>query len=86
MSPAQSPLTRLPGNIRIQEELQRRLSDKEEFALLYADLDYFKAYNDHYGFVRGDEVLQASAELIRDVVTEIAGRQTSWATSAATTS
>jgi diguanylate cyclase (GGDEF)-like protein len=70
---AQSPLTRLPGNIRIQEELQRRLADKEEFALLYADLDYFKAYNDHYGFVRGDEVLQATAELIRDVVSELAG-------------
>ena len=62
---AQSPLTRLPGNIRIQEELQRRLAEREEFALLYADLDFFKAYNDHYGFARGDEVLQASAELIR---------------------
>jgi diguanylate cyclase (GGDEF)-like protein len=73
---AQSPLTRLPGNIRIQEELQRRIAEKEEFALLYADLDFFKAYNDHYGFARGDEVLQASAELIRDVVTELAGPTT----------
>ena len=73
---AQSPLTRLPGNIRIQEELQRRLAEKDEFALLYVDLDYFKAYNDHYGFARGDEVLQATAELIREVATEVAGPTT----------
>jgi diguanylate cyclase (GGDEF)-like protein len=73
---AQSPLTRLPGNIRIQEELQRRIAEKEEFALLYADLDYFKAYNDHYGFARGDDVLQASAELVRDVVAELSGPTT----------
>jgi diguanylate cyclase (GGDEF)-like protein len=73
---AQSPLTRLPGNIRIQEELQRRLADGDEFALLYADLDYFKAYNDHYGFVRGDGVLQATAELIRTIATEVAGPTT----------
>jgi diguanylate cyclase (GGDEF)-like protein len=70
---AQSPLTRLPGNIRIQEEIQRRIASHEEFALLYADLDYFKAYNDHYGFARGDEILQKSAELIRDVSTATGG-------------
>jgi diguanylate cyclase (GGDEF)-like protein len=73
---AQSPLTRLPGNIRIQEELQRRLTEHEEFVLLYADLDYFKAYNDHYGFARGDEVLQATAEMIREVATEVGGPTT----------
>ena len=73
---AQSPLTRLPGNIRIQEEIQRRIASHEEFALLYADLDYFKAYNDHYGFARGDEILQKSAELIRDVSTTSGGAGT----------
>ena len=73
---AQSPLTRLPGNVRIQEELQRRITQHDGFALLYADLDYFKAYNDHYGFARGDEVLQATAELIREVATEVGGPTT----------
>ena len=42
-----------------------------EFAILYADLDHFKAYNDHYGFMRGDQVIQATAGLIEDVAREI---------------
>ncbi|MGZ8581758.1 MAG: response regulator [Actinomycetota bacterium] len=60
----QSPLTGLPGNVRIEEEIDARLARSDPFAILYADLDHFKAYNDHYGFMRGDEVIQASARLI----------------------
>src|SRR6266567_215104 len=51
---ALSPLTGLPGNMRVQEEILRRVAGDIPFALLYADLDHFKAFNDHYGFVRGD--------------------------------
>ena len=58
---ALSPLTGLPGNTRIQEELERAISEGRRFALLYADLDNFKAYNDHYGFARGDDVLRLAA-------------------------
>src|SRR6059058_4470592 len=53
-----SPLTGLPGNIRIQEEIERQVRDGNPFAVLYADVDHFKAYNDHYGFVRGDRLIQ----------------------------
>ena len=60
----QSPLTGLPGNVRIEEEIDARIERGEPFAILYADLDNFKAFNDHYGFMRGDEVIQASARLI----------------------
>ncbi|HET6861258.1 MAG TPA: EamA family transporter, partial [Streptomyces sp.] len=49
----QSPLTGLPGNVRIEEEIDARLARSDPFAILYADLDNFKAYNDHYGFMRG---------------------------------
>ncbi|HEX8098768.1 MAG TPA: response regulator [Actinomycetota bacterium] len=70
---ALSPLTGLPGNIRVQEEIRRRVAEDEPFSLLYADLDYFKAYNDHYGFVRGDRAIQGLARLINDVVHEMAG-------------
>jgi diguanylate cyclase (GGDEF)-like protein len=28
-------------------------------------LDHFKAYNDTYGFKKGDEVLQATADLLK---------------------
>jgi len=70
---ALSPLTGLPGNIRIQEEIRRRVAGEIPFALLYADLDHFKAYNDHYGFVRGDGAIQALVRLASGVVREVAG-------------
>ena len=70
---ALSPLTGLPGNIRVQEEIRRRVAEEEPFALLYADLDHFKAYNDHYGFVRGDRAIQVVARLALEIVQELAG-------------
>jgi diguanylate cyclase (GGDEF)-like protein len=70
---ALSPLTGLPGNIRVQEEIRRRVSEEQAFALLYADLDHFKAYNDNYGFVRGDRAIQALARLVTETVHEVAG-------------
>jgi diguanylate cyclase (GGDEF)-like protein len=62
-----SPLTGLPGNFRIHEEIERRIRSNEEFAVLYADIDNFKPYNDYYGFSRGDEVLRLTAHIIQDV-------------------
>lgn len=59
-----SPLTGLPGNVQIHAELKKRLSNKEEFAVLYFDLDNFKAYNDVYGFVKGDEIIKFTARTI----------------------
>jgi diguanylate cyclase (GGDEF)-like protein len=70
---AMSPLTGLPGNARIQQELERRIEGGETFALLYADLDHFKAYNDHYGFLRGDDALRAVGRIVQDVALEIGG-------------
>lgn len=59
-----SPLTKLPGNIPIQAELKKRLTKKQDFAVLYFDLDNFKAYNDTYGFLGGDEVIKQTARII----------------------
>jgi diguanylate cyclase (GGDEF)-like protein len=70
---ALSPLTGLPGNVRIQEELQLLIREGKPFALLYADLDNFKAYNDHYGFLRGDESLRFTARALQESAVEIAG-------------
>ncbi len=70
---ALSPLTGLPGNIRVQEEIRRRVAEARPFALLYADLDHFKAYNDHYGFVRGDRAIQSLARIATETVHDIAG-------------
>jgi diguanylate cyclase (GGDEF)-like protein len=73
---AQSPLTGLPGNVRIEEEIDSRVSDGADFAILYADLDYFKAFNDHYGFMRGDGVIQLTARILQDVALELGGADT----------
>ena len=70
---ALSPLTGLPGNIRIQEEIRRLVAEDQPFAILYADLDHFKAYNDHYGFVRGDRGIQLLARLSTEVAHELVG-------------
>lgn len=59
-----SPLTGLPGNVQIHAELKKRLTKKEEFAVLYIDLDNFKAYNDIYGFLKGDQIIQFTADVI----------------------
>ncbi len=52
-----SPLTGLPGNSRIQEEVEKRLSLGQDFDAIYCDIDRFKAFNDRYGFARGDEAI-----------------------------
>lgn len=59
-----NPLTRLPGNIAIQRELEQRIASGQPLAVGYVDLDRFKAFNDHYGFKRGDEVIKQTAEVL----------------------
>ena len=59
-----SPLTGLPGNVQIHAELKKRIAKKEEFSVLYIDLDNFKAYNDVYGFLKGDEIIEYTAQVI----------------------
>lgn len=59
-----SPLTGLPGNVQIHAELKKRILRNEPFSVLYLDLDNFKAYNDVYGFLKGDEIIEFTAETI----------------------
>lgn len=63
-----SPLTGLPGNVQIQAEMKKRLLNGSEFAMLYIDLDNFKAYNDTYGFSNGDEIIKFTANVISENV------------------
>lgn len=66
-----SPLTGLPGNVQIQTEMKKRLLNKETFAILYFDLDNFKAYNDVYGFANGDEIIKFTARTISKHIHQI---------------
>jgi diguanylate cyclase (GGDEF)-like protein len=68
-----NPLTYLPGNTSIMEELQARIDSKKVFAVGYADLDKFKVYNDKYGFEKGDDVIRETARLLIQVVRKKTG-------------
>jgi diguanylate cyclase (GGDEF)-like protein len=63
-----NPLSGLPGNEFIQREIEKRLSQKMHFDVCYLDLDHFKPFNDHYGFERGDTVIKALAQILRDYI------------------
>jgi diguanylate cyclase (GGDEF)-like protein len=63
-----NPLTGLPGNSLLREEMRYRLEQQQTFALLYADLDNFKVFNDTYGFARGDEAILLVAHLVQHAV------------------
>jgi diguanylate cyclase (GGDEF)-like protein len=63
-----NPLTGMSGNSDILREMGRRLADGERFACLYPDIDAFKSYNDHYGFLRGDDVIKTLATIILEVL------------------
>ena len=63
-----NPLTRLPGNISINKELQERIARNQHFSFGYADLDFFKPFNNRYGFSRGDDVIKITGRLILNIV------------------
>ncbi|QHT62293.1 GGDEF domain-containing protein [Paenibacillus lycopersici] len=63
-----NPLTGLPGNAAIQRDLQRRIDAGRPFAIVYADLDHFKWYNDCFGFSQGDELIRFLASVLQQVI------------------
>ncbi|MFA5059399.1 MAG: response regulator [Candidatus Omnitrophota bacterium] len=68
-----NPLSHLPGNVSIMEEFQKRIDSNTNFAVGYADLDKFKAYNDKYGFEHGDSVIRETARVLIKAVREKGG-------------
>lgn len=61
----QNPLTELPGNILIKDEIERVMRNEEEYTVIYFDLDNFKAFNDVYGFGKGDLVIKEFANILK---------------------
>jgi len=70
---AASPLTGLPGNLSINDEIRIRLAGGNPFALLQIDVDHFKAFNDYYGYARGDQAIQMLARILTESVVRHGG-------------
>jgi diguanylate cyclase (GGDEF)-like protein len=70
-----SAMTGLAGNVAIEDEIERRVSAGEPFAVLYVDLDGFKSFNDRYGFLRGDDVIRETARVVGEATRETAGAE-----------
>lgn len=75
-----NPLTQLPGNVPINEHIDRLLGSGARFWVCYCDLDHFKPFNDVYGYRRGDDVIQLTGEILsqqcdpnRDFIGHIGG-------------
>jgi len=69
-----NPLTRLPGNLTIDRELEKRITQEIPFAHLFIDLDNFKSYGDHYGYKVGSDVINMVGNLLLEVVTQHGGK------------
>lgn len=74
LSRASNPLTGLPGNLAIEHEINQRLARGETLACAYLDIDNFKAFNDYYGFEKGDECIRLVAEVLIEAV-EVQGAE-----------
>lgn len=71
LKPATNPLTGLPGNLLIEHEIRQLITPGHgPFAVLYADFNNFKPYNDVYGFPAGDEAIRMMARVLTKAVTE----------------
>lgn len=75
-----NPLTMLPGNVPLNEHMDRLLDAGRDFVACYADLNHFKPYNDLYGYRRGDQIIQFLGTLLtkwtiaeRDFVGHVGG-------------
>jgi len=62
-----NPLTLLPGNVPINEHIERLLQGGSSFVVCYCDLDNFKPFNDRYGYRKGDDMIQLVAGILREI-------------------
>ncbi|MBU1124878.1 MAG: diguanylate cyclase [Candidatus Omnitrophica bacterium] len=61
-----NPLTKLPGNLMIQENVEERIKNGLKFVVIYCDLDNFKAFNDKYGIHKGDDAIKLTSDIFKE--------------------
>lgn len=62
----ENPLTGLPGNVMINEKISNIVVSKSDMTVMYIDMDNFKAFNDVYGFEKGDEIIKMLAGILME--------------------
>jgi diguanylate cyclase (GGDEF)-like protein len=65
-----SPLTGLPGGIQVEQAIRYILDHQNPWSMLYLDLDNFKAFNDIYGFLVGNDMIRLVGRICRSMVRE----------------
>ncbi len=68
-----NPLTHLPGNLAIEQEISKRLASTDPFAVGYIDIDNFKPFNDHFGFATGDRLIAGLGRLLKRIFSRYHG-------------
>ena len=63
-----SALTLLPSGLRVERAIEQQLAGSDRWSILYLDLDNFKAFNDVYGFLRGNELIRLLARIVGETV------------------
>jgi DNA-binding response OmpR family regulator len=63
-----SPLTGLPGGLQVVRAINYKLDSVDPWSILYLDLDNFKAFNDVYGFLTGDEMILLVGHICQQAV------------------
>lgn len=63
-----NPLSRLPGHFTVMQVAQQRIDAGRPFAYAHIDIDNFRAFNDRYGFERGDQVIRMAARVLANTV------------------
>jgi PleD family two-component response regulator len=58
----------LPGSAATEAEITRLLNGNEDFAFLNLDVDWFRRFNERFGYDKGDEVVRMLGRLIQDVL------------------
>ncbi len=66
-----NPLTQMPGNVPINEHIERLLERKIGFHACYFDIDHFKPFNDAFGYRKGDDIIVLLAQTMVEITSPL---------------
>ena len=67
-TPNNFPVADRQSHVSLEAYLKHEFSLRQDWVLLYADLRYFRAYNQFYGFIAGEQMLKALQLLLQEAL------------------